>query len=94
MAAIVTGCRVKIGFHVTCCSTIPCEADALLQVSLKLLRAGATVIGTTRFSRDAAERFAAEADFDSWRDRLELHGLDLRDLVCVTVVWRVADCRS
>ncbi|MBW1885653.1 MAG: SDR family oxidoreductase, partial [Deltaproteobacteria bacterium] len=42
------------------------------------LRAGAHVIVTTRFPRDAASRYAKEADFSHWRDRLEIHGLDLR----------------
>ncbi len=60
--AIVTGSRVKIGFH----------------AALMLLRCGAHVIVTTRFPRDAAERYAAEKDFDEWRDRLEVFGLDLR----------------
>ena len=32
----------------------------------------------TRFPRDAAERYAAEADFADWGDRLEVFGLDLR----------------
>ena len=43
-----------------------------------LLRAGAQVIVTTRFPRDAAERYARETDFATWKDRLEVHGLDLR----------------
>lgn len=60
--ALVTGARVKIGY----------------QASLKLLRAGAHVIATTRFPVDAAERYAQETDFDSFRERLEIHGLDLR----------------
>ncbi len=47
-------------------------------IALKLVRAGATVIGTTRFPRDAAARFATEPDFAAWRDRLHLHGLDFR----------------
>ena len=60
--AIATGARVKIGF----------------QAGLKLLRAGAHVIVTTRFPRDAATRYAAEDDFAEWSDRLEVFGLDLR----------------
>lgn len=60
--ALVTGARVKIGYH----------------AALKLLRAGAHVIVTTRFPRDAAARYAREDDFESFRDRLEVHGLDLR----------------
>jgi NAD(P)-dependent dehydrogenase (short-subunit alcohol dehydrogenase family) len=60
--ALITGARVKIGY----------------QAAIKLLRAGATVIVSTRFPRDAATRFAGEHDFESWRDRLVVYGLDLR----------------
>ena len=60
--ALVTGGRVKIGY----------------QAVLKLLRAGATVIVTTRFPRDGAARFLAEEDSAHWSDRLQLHGIDLR----------------
>ncbi len=60
--SLVTGARVKIGFEAV----------------LKLLRAGSRVLATTRFPRDAARRYAAEPDFENWRGRLELHGLDLR----------------
>jgi len=60
--AVLTGGRVKIGY----------------QAGIKLLRAGARVIVTTRFPRDSATRYAGEADFDEWSDRLEIHGLDLR----------------
>ncbi len=60
--ALVTGSRVKIGY----------------QAGLKLLRCGAQLIVTTRFPRDAAKRYAQEPDFDAWKDRLEIFGLDLR----------------
>ena len=60
--ALLTGGRVKIGY----------------QAGLKLLRAGAHLIVTTRFPRDSALRYAREADFSSWSDRLEIFGLDLR----------------
>ncbi|MEG5058980.1 SDR family NAD(P)-dependent oxidoreductase [Microcoleus sp. A2-C5] len=60
--ALVTGARVKIGYAVT----------------LRLLRAGASVIVTTRFARDAAKRYAAETDFGDWGDRLHVYELDLR----------------
>jgi NAD(P)-dependent dehydrogenase (short-subunit alcohol dehydrogenase family) len=60
--ALLTGGRVKIGY----------------QAGIKLLRAGATLIVTTRFPRDAAARYAQESDFDAWGDRLEIFGLDLR----------------
>src|SRR6202012_5969921 len=54
--ALVTGARVKIGF----------------QASLKLLRAGAHVIVTTRFPVDAAERYAQETDHGAFRERLQI----------------------
>lgn len=60
--ALLTGGRVKIGY----------------QAGIKLLRAGARLIVTTRFPRDAAARYAAEADFGEWGDRVEIYGLDLR----------------
>jgi len=63
--AVVTGSRVKIGF----------------QVCLKLLRAGAVVIATTRFPNFAAAAYRGEDDFHVWKDRLHLYGLDLRDVV-------------
>jgi NAD(P)-dependent dehydrogenase (short-subunit alcohol dehydrogenase family) len=43
-----------------------------------LLRAGARLVVTTRFPRDAASRYAKEPDFEAFRDRLEVWGLDLR----------------
>jgi NAD(P)-dependent dehydrogenase (short-subunit alcohol dehydrogenase family) len=60
--AYISGARVKIGY----------------QAALMLLRAGARVIVSTRFPRDAARRYACEADFESFRDRLQIYGLDLR----------------
>ncbi len=60
--AVITGARVKIGYH----------------AAIKLLRAGAHVVVTTRFPRDAAARYAREEDFALWQDRLEVYGLDLR----------------
>jgi NAD(P)-dependent dehydrogenase (short-subunit alcohol dehydrogenase family) len=60
--ALLTGGRVKIGY----------------QAGLKLLRAGADLIVTTRFPRDSAQRYAQEPDFADWGHRLEVFGLDLR----------------
>ncbi len=60
--ALVTGARVKIGY----------------QTALSLLRAGAHVIATTRFPKDAAARYAREPDAGAWSGRLDIHGLDLR----------------
>ncbi|WP_266159374.1 SDR family NAD(P)-dependent oxidoreductase [Dyella silvatica] len=60
--ALLTGGRVKIGY----------------QAGLKLLRAGAELIVTTRFPRDSAARYAEEPDFGEWGHRLQIYGLDLR----------------
>lgn len=65
--ALVTGGRVKIGFH----------------VALKLLRDGAEVLVVTRFPRDAARRYAAVPDAGDWLSRLHVHGTDLLDMTAV-----------
>jgi len=70
--ALITGARVKIGFH----------------AALMMLRAGASVVVTTRFPRDAAQRFAREEDFVAWKDRLEVFGLDLRHAPSVELFAR------
>jgi len=70
--ALVTGARVKIGF----------------QAALKLLRAGARVIVTTRFPVDAAERYSQQPDFGAFRERLQVHGLDLRHTPSVELFAR------
>ncbi len=65
--AMVTGGRIKIG---RC-------------VALRLLRAGAHVVVTTRFPFDAARRYASIDDVADWSDRLQIVGIDLRDLAAV-----------
>jgi len=60
--ALISGARVKIGY----------------QAAILLLRAGARVVITTRFPRDAALRYARERDYAVWRERLHIYGLDLR----------------
>ncbi len=70
--ALLTGGRVKIGY----------------QAGLKLLRAGAHLIVTTRFPRDSAMRYAAEPDFEQWGHRLEIFGLDLRHTPSVEAFCR------
>lgn len=74
---LVTGGRVKIGFQ--CC--------------LKLLRCGSTVIATSRFPFDTACRFSKQVDFNDWKDRIHIYGVDLRDLnhleyFCQTVIQK------
>jgi len=73
--AVVTGARVKIGY----------------QASILLLRAGCRVVATTRFPHDAALRYSREADFEEWRDRLHVHGLDLRHTPSVEAFCRHLD---
>ena len=70
--ALLTGGRVKIGY----------------QAGLKLLRAGARLIVTTRFPRDSAKRYAQEPDFGEWGDRLEIFGLDMRHTPSVEAFCR------
>jgi NAD(P)-dependent dehydrogenase (short-subunit alcohol dehydrogenase family) len=60
--ALVTGGRVKIGYH----------------AAIKMLRAGAETVVVTRFPRDAARRFAREPDAADWTSRLHVYGVDLR----------------
>ena len=67
--ALVTGSRLKIGYHIT----------------LMMLRAGATVVATTRFPVDSAIRFGKEEDFQKWGHRLKIHGLDLRHIPSVEI---------
>ncbi|HEX8432915.1 MAG TPA: SDR family NAD(P)-dependent oxidoreductase, partial [Longimicrobium sp.] len=70
--ALLTGGRVKIGY----------------QAGIKLLRAGAQLIVTTRFPRDSAARYAREPDFAEWGHRLEIFGLDLRHTPSVEAFCR------
>ena len=67
--AVVTGSRLKIGYHIT----------------LILLRSGAEVVATTRFPVDSALRFAKEEDYKNWGHRLHIHGLDLRHIPSVEI---------
>jgi NAD(P)-dependent dehydrogenase (short-subunit alcohol dehydrogenase family) len=73
--AFISGARVKIGY----------------QAAILLLRAGARVIVSTRFPRDAALRYAREPDFESFRDRLQIYGVDLRHTPSVEAFARHLD---
>ncbi len=70
--ALITGSRVKIGY----------------QATLMMLRAGAHVICTTRFPVDAAKRYSQETDYEVWKKRLDIYGLDLRHLPSVELFAR------
>ncbi len=67
--ALITGSRLKIGY----------------QATLMMLRAGARVIATTRFPVDSALRYSKEEDFENWKDRLHIYGLDLRHTPSVEI---------
>jgi NAD(P)-dependent dehydrogenase (short-subunit alcohol dehydrogenase family) len=67
--ALITGSRLKIGY----------------QATLLLLRAGATVIATTRFPVDSALRYSKEPEFKEWGHRLHIYGLDLRHTPSVDI---------
>jgi NAD(P)-dependent dehydrogenase (short-subunit alcohol dehydrogenase family) len=75
--ALVTGARVKIGY----------------QAAILLLRAGCSVVACTRFPRDAAARYAREPDFEAWRDRLSIYGVDLRHTPSVELLCQHLDAR-
>ncbi len=71
---VITGSRLKIGY----------------QATLMMLRAGATVIATTRFPVDSAVRYSKESDYRNWEGRLHIYGLDLRhtpsvELFCTNI---------
>ncbi|HET9552621.1 MAG TPA: SDR family NAD(P)-dependent oxidoreductase [Anaeromyxobacteraceae bacterium] len=73
--ALVTGARVKIGY----------------QAAILLLRAGCAVVACTRFPRDAAARYAREPDFDAWKERLTIYGIDLRHTPSVELLCQRLD---
>lgn len=61
--SLVIGCRTKLGH----------------QVSLKLLRAGSIVIGTTRYPEKATNLFQEYEDYNQWKNKFDIYkkGLDL-----------------
>ena len=60
--AIVTGGRVKIGFH----------------IAIKLLSYNCIVIITTRFPKDALIRFQSHPDYQKWKNNLFIYPIDFR----------------
>ncbi|MCD8043758.1 MAG: SDR family oxidoreductase [Tannerellaceae bacterium] len=74
---ILTGGRVKIGYA-TC---------------LKLLQAGANLIVTTRFPALLSEALTREKEFEDWKDRVIVYGLDLRNLQAVEEFVRFVESR-
>jgi NAD(P)-dependent dehydrogenase (short-subunit alcohol dehydrogenase family) len=61
--SIVTGGRIKIGY----------------KTALILLRAGSTVVVTSRFQKDTYDRYKQEKDFDDFKNRLHIYSLNLKD---------------
>ena len=70
--AYISGARLKIGY----------------QAAMLLLRSGARVIVSTRFPRDAALRFSREVDYESFKHRVRVYGLDLRHTPSVEAFTR------
>lgn len=64
---IITGGRVKTGYA----------------TALKFLRSGANVLITTRFPATAWEQLRSELDFEVWKDKITVYGLDLRNIKSV-----------
>lgn len=62
--ALVTGCRAKLGHCIT----------------IKLLRAGAVVIGTTRHVKSAIRLYSTYDDFDKWKNRIFFIELNLLNI--------------
>ncbi len=73
--ALITGSRLKIGY----------------QAVIMMLQSGATVIATTRFPVDSALRFSKEKDYNDWKDRLHIYGLDLRHTPSVELFARYVE---
>ncbi len=64
-----------------------------------MLRAGAEVIATSRFPCNTASRYAIEPDFETWKHRLFVYGIDLRDLKDIdglvdTITSKLVVCRE
>lgn len=60
--ALVTGGRIKIGYRIV----------------LKLLRANCFVIATSRFPMDFLNRLNKEYDFEQWKNRVHIYGVEFR----------------
>jgi NAD(P)-dependent dehydrogenase (short-subunit alcohol dehydrogenase family) len=64
---ILTGGRVKVGFA----------------TALRFLRSKANLVLTTRFPALALQQFQQEPDYASWKNKLTIYGLDLRNLKAI-----------
>lgn len=61
--ALVTGGRIKVGY----------------EICLKLLRAGGTVLLTSRFPHDTLIRYMMQSDFSTFKDKLHIFCVDFLD---------------
>ncbi len=48
---------------------------------------------TTRFPKESVSRFTQEKDFDAWKDRFHVVGLDLRDSLAIEAFCRMVISR-
>lgn len=71
--ALVTGCRHTIGH----------------QICLKLLRNGATVVGTSRYPCLAYRNFRLESDFETFKRRLYIHQIDFRSMTMIKTIENI-----
>eukprot|EP00039_Didymoeca_costata_P009078 m.120227 g.120227 ORF g.120227 m.120227 type:complete len:1050 (-) comp14350_c1_seq1:98-3247(-) len=65
--AVVTGGRCRIGYA----------------TALRLLRLGCNVVITSRFPATAARKYANEKDWDTWKSKLFIFGVDFRHIPSV-----------
>ena len=75
MTFFITGIRVKIGFATT----------------LRLLRSGATVIGTTRYPNFALYNYSKQVDYDKFKSRLIVFHADFLNLDSVYGMLDILD---
>ncbi len=75
MVFFITGIRVKIGFA----------------TALRLLRSGATVIGTTRYPNFALWNYSKEKDYDIWKSKLIIIQADFLVLDSVYSLLNILD---
>ena len=76
--AFISGIRKKIG----------------LNIALKLLRCGASVIGTTRYYNATLFNYQSQPDYDEWKDRLQIYVCDFTRLEKVLYMINDIKCRN
>ncbi len=75
MAVVVVGARTKLGH----------------QIVIKLLQAGATVVGTTRFPERAQHLYEGYPEFEEWKKQLTFYpqcfDLDIPDIAAAAALF-------